>query len=123
MATNPLLLGIASNSSLNFQIPSINIKLDRDNYSLWRSTIISALETFELETFELEAFVLAPAPPAETITVSPTENQRFVSGLVAADYFAAGYFVWAVLIANLARIGLFRLGSFDRRLFRLGSFF
>ncbi|XP_044472110.1 phospholipid:diacylglycerol acyltransferase 1-like isoform X2 [Mangifera indica] len=30
---------------------------------------------------------------------------RPVSGLVAADYFAPGYFVWAVLIANLARIG------------------
>ncbi|XVF25191.1 hypothetical protein REPUB_Repub13aG0192100 [Reevesia pubescens] len=30
---------------------------------------------------------------------------RAVSGLVAADYFAPGYFVWAVLIANLARIG------------------
>ncbi|KAL0380560.1 UNVERIFIED_CONTAM: Phospholipid:diacylglycerol acyltransferase 1 [Sesamum angustifolium] len=30
---------------------------------------------------------------------------RPVSGLVAADYFALGYFVWAVLIANLAQIG------------------
>ncbi|GAA0169092.1 acyltransferase [Lithospermum erythrorhizon] len=30
---------------------------------------------------------------------------RPVSGLVAADYFAPGYFVWAVLITNLARIG------------------
>ncbi|CAN6455399.1 unnamed protein product [Victoria cruziana] len=30
---------------------------------------------------------------------------RPVTGLVAADYFAPGYFVWAVLIANLARIG------------------
>lgn len=30
---------------------------------------------------------------------------RPVSGLVAADYFAPGYFVWAVLIENLARIG------------------
>ncbi|KAF5478437.1 hypothetical protein F2P56_004997 [Juglans regia] len=30
---------------------------------------------------------------------------RSVSGLVAADYFAPGYFVWAVLIANLALIG------------------
>ncbi|XP_043719686.1 phospholipid:diacylglycerol acyltransferase 1-like [Telopea speciosissima] len=30
---------------------------------------------------------------------------RPVTGLVAADYFAAGYFVWAVLIANLARLG------------------
>nr|GMC78091.1 phospholipid:diacylglycerol acyltransferase 1-like [Ipomoea batatas] len=30
---------------------------------------------------------------------------RPVTGLVAADYFAPGYFVWAVLIASLARIG------------------
>ncbi|KAG6665075.1 phospholipid:diacylglycerol acyltransferase 1-like isoform X2 [Carya illinoinensis] len=30
---------------------------------------------------------------------------RPVTGLVAADYFAPGYFVWAVLIANLAHIG------------------
>ncbi|KAI9122991.1 hypothetical protein K1719_005880 [Acacia pycnantha] len=30
---------------------------------------------------------------------------RPVSGLVAADYFAPGYFVWAVLIANLAHLG------------------
>lgn len=30
---------------------------------------------------------------------------RPVNGLVAADYFVPGYFVWAVLIANLARIG------------------
>jgi phospholipid:diacylglycerol acyltransferase len=30
---------------------------------------------------------------------------RPVSGLVAADYFAPGYFVWAVLIENLASIG------------------
>ncbi|GJW94257.1 phospholipid:diacylglycerol acyltransferase [Tanacetum coccineum] len=30
---------------------------------------------------------------------------RRVSGIVAADYFAPGYFVWAVLIANFARVG------------------
>jgi len=30
---------------------------------------------------------------------------RAVPGLVAADYFAPGYFVWAVLIENLAKIG------------------
>ncbi|GMJ07314.1 PHOSPHOLIPID:DIACYLGLYCEROL ACYLTRANSFERASE 1, phospholipid:diacylglycerol acyltransferase [Hibiscus trionum] len=35
----------------------------------------------------------------------PGIRVRPVSGLVAADYFAAGYFVWAVLIANLAQIG------------------
>ncbi|BBN19482.1 phospholipid:diacylglycerol acyltransferase [Marchantia polymorpha subsp. ruderalis] len=35
----------------------------------------------------------------------PGMRVRAVSGLVAADYFAPGYFVWAVLIENLARIG------------------
>ncbi|KAM7254397.1 hypothetical protein ACFE04_003777 [Oxalis oulophora] len=45
---------------------------------------------------------------------------RPVSGLVAADYFAPGYFVWAVLIANLARIGYeeknMYMASYDWRL-------
>ncbi|KAF9594545.1 hypothetical protein IFM89_033515 [Coptis chinensis] len=35
----------------------------------------------------------------------PGIRVRPVTGLVAADYFAPDYFVWAVLIANLARIG------------------
>ncbi|CAL9779099.1 unnamed protein product [Musa acuminata subsp. burmannicoides] len=41
----------------------------------------------------------------ETGLDPPGIRVRSVSGLVAADYFAPGYFVWAVLIANLARIG------------------
>ncbi|XP_054781726.1 phospholipid:diacylglycerol acyltransferase 1-like isoform X2 [Prosopis cineraria] len=41
----------------------------------------------------------------ETGLDPPGIRVRPVSGLVAADYFAPGYFVWAVLIANLARIG------------------
>lgn len=41
----------------------------------------------------------------ETGLDPPGIKVRAVSGLVAADYFAPGYFVWAVLIANLARIG------------------
>lgn len=41
----------------------------------------------------------------ETGLDPPGIRVRPVPGLVAADYFAAGYFVWAVLIANLARIG------------------
>ncbi|KAI3754157.1 hypothetical protein L1987_53935 [Smallanthus sonchifolius] len=41
----------------------------------------------------------------ETGLDPPGIRIRPVSGLVAADYFAAGYFVWAVLIANLASIG------------------
>lgn len=45
---------------------------------------------------------------------------RSVPGLVAADYFAPGYFVWAVLIANLACIGYeeknMHMASYDWRL-------
>lgn len=41
----------------------------------------------------------------ETGLDPPGVRVRPVTGLVAADYFAPGYFVWAVLIANLARIG------------------
>lgn len=41
----------------------------------------------------------------ETGLDPPGVRVRSVSGLVAADYFAPGYFVWAVLIANLARVG------------------
>ncbi|KAG9157435.1 hypothetical protein Leryth_010275 [Lithospermum erythrorhizon] len=41
----------------------------------------------------------------ETGMDPPGIRLRPVSGLVAADYFAPGYFVWAVLISNLAQIG------------------
>ncbi|KAL4586002.1 hypothetical protein LXL04_010632 [Taraxacum kok-saghyz] len=61
---NQLILGLATSSS--FQILSINIKLEHENYSIWRTTINSALETSDLESF-----VLAPAPPAETRAVTP----------------------------------------------------
>jgi len=43
-----------------------------------------------------------------------------VSGLVAGDYFAPGYFVWAVLIQNLAEIGYeeknLHMAAYDWRL-------
>ncbi|KAJ0084711.1 hypothetical protein Patl1_30520 [Pistacia atlantica] len=41
----------------------------------------------------------------ETGLDPPGIRVRPVPGLVAADYFATGYFVWAVLIENLAKIG------------------
>ncbi|XP_050233148.1 phospholipid:diacylglycerol acyltransferase 1-like [Mercurialis annua] len=56
----------------------------------------------------------------ETGLDPPGIRVRAVSGLVAADYFAPGYFVWAVLIANLARIGYeektMYMASYDWRL-------
>ncbi|KAL4573020.1 hypothetical protein LXL04_019813 [Taraxacum kok-saghyz] len=62
-ATNLLNLATTT-SALNFQIPAITIKLDHKNFSLWRTTIVSALEAFDLESF-----VLDPKPPSETIEV------------------------------------------------------
>ncbi|EPS62391.1 hypothetical protein M569_12397, partial [Genlisea aurea] len=56
----------------------------------------------------------------ETGLDPPGVRVRPVSGLVAADYFAPGYFVWAVLIANLAQIGYeektMYMASYDWRL-------
>ena len=50
----------------------------------------------------------------------PGVRVRPVSGLVAADFFAAGYFVWAVLIQNLAKIGYeeknLHMAAYDWRL-------
>lgn len=68
-APHLLTLATTNASTLNFQIPSIAVKLDRENYSLWRTTIIAALETFDLEEF-----VLNPSPPPETIVVPATEG-------------------------------------------------
>ncbi|CAL5443774.1 unnamed protein product [Camellia sinensis] len=56
----------------------------------------------------------------ETGLDPPGIRVRPVAGLVAADYFAPGYFVWAVLIANLAQIGYeektMYMASYDWRL-------
>ncbi|KAJ8426305.1 hypothetical protein Cgig2_007828 [Carnegiea gigantea] len=56
----------------------------------------------------------------ETGLDPPGIRVRPVSGLVAADYFAPGYFVWAVLIENLAKIGYeeknLHMAAYDWRL-------
>lgn len=56
----------------------------------------------------------------ETGLDPPGIRVRAVPGLVAADYFAPGYFVWAVLIENLARMGYegknMHMASYDWRL-------
>lgn len=56
----------------------------------------------------------------ETGLDPPGIRVRPVPGLVAADYFATGYFVWAVLIENLARIGYdeknMHMAAYDWRL-------
>ncbi|KAL4587789.1 hypothetical protein LXL04_000663 [Taraxacum kok-saghyz] len=65
----PHLRNLATSSTLTLQIPPITIKLDRENYSLWRTTIIAALEAFDLDEF-----VLNPNPPTTTIEVPAIEG-------------------------------------------------
>ncbi|KAJ0969203.1 hypothetical protein J5N97_022080 [Dioscorea zingiberensis] len=56
----------------------------------------------------------------ETGMDPPGIRVRPIPGLVAADYFTPGYFVWAVLIENLARIGYedknLHMATYDWRL-------
>ncbi|XP_026424743.1 putative phospholipid:diacylglycerol acyltransferase 2 isoform X2 [Papaver somniferum] len=56
----------------------------------------------------------------ETGLDPPGIRVRAVPGLVAADYFASWYFVWAVLIENLAKIGYegknMHMAAYDWRL-------
>lgn len=80
--SNLLHLVTTTNSfTLNFQIPAINIKLDRNNYSFWRTTVISALETFDLEDY-----VLNPKPPTKIVDVAaiPATPATATSPAVAA---------------------------------------
>lgn len=56
----------------------------------------------------------------ETGLDPPGIRVRAVPGLVSADYFAPGYFVWAVLIENLAKVGYegknLHMAAYDWRL-------
>lgn len=70
MSNNSLLLGLTTNSDpLNFQITLISIKLERENYLLWHSIILSALTTFDLVDF-----ALSPIPPVATISTTKAEG-------------------------------------------------
>ncbi|CAN0837920.1 Retrovirus-related Pol polyprotein from transposon RE1 [Linum grandiflorum] len=70
MAATNLLTMATSSSSLALLIPPITVQLDRDNYSLWRSTVVSSLEAFDLESH-----VLKPTPPAQTRLVATAEGE------------------------------------------------
>ncbi|CAN0843601.1 Retrovirus-related Pol polyprotein from transposon RE1 [Linum grandiflorum] len=74
MNTLNLLTMATSSSSTPLQLPLITIKLDRENFSLWRSTVLSVLQIFDLDPY-----VMAPKPPAETRLVPDAEGGESVS--------------------------------------------
>lgn len=77
-AAGQLLLAASSASPINFQIPSVTIKLDRHNFSLWRNTVLTSLQAFDLEDS-----VLHYNPPSEfkpqaaNVTTPPEPNPEF----------------------------------------------
>ncbi|KAL4563108.1 hypothetical protein LXL04_027141 [Taraxacum kok-saghyz] len=89
--TNQQLLAAANiaSTNLNFQIPSISIKLDCTNYSLWRTTIISALECFDLDSF-----ILNPSPPPETIPAPPADGEEQPAAVIGATIPNPDFVTW-----------------------------
>ncbi|GFP84538.1 hypothetical protein PHJA_000597700 [Phtheirospermum japonicum] len=62
-----ILFTASGGASANLQFPALTVRLDRSNYFLWRGTVRSALEAYELESF----LVPGNAPPT---TLPPTTN-------------------------------------------------
>ncbi|CAN1180953.1 Retrovirus-related Pol polyprotein from transposon RE1 [Linum perenne] len=60
-----LALAATASPAQTINIPPSTIRLDRDNFALWRTMVISTLEAFELDSH-----ILAPTPPAETRLIS-----------------------------------------------------
>lgn len=66
---NLLALTNSLSSQINFQLPPIKITLDNENHCLWSTTVISALETFDLEPH-----LLAPNPPPQTRSIAAEDG-------------------------------------------------
>ncbi|CAN1798451.1 Retrovirus-related Pol polyprotein from transposon RE1 [Linum perenne] len=60
----------SSPSLVNLQVPPVTIKLGRDNFALWRSTILATLEAYNLESF-----ILSPTPPPATRLIATTDGE------------------------------------------------
>lgn len=72
MATRtPHLLNLATTTTsiINLQIPTIAVKLDRENFIIWRTITIVVRETFELDELSLN-----PTPPPTTFLVPTIEG-------------------------------------------------
>ncbi|KAK6803673.1 hypothetical protein RDI58_001457 [Solanum bulbocastanum] len=64
---NMLSLAKQPTASSIIQLPNLLIKLDINNYSLWKENTLDILKAFSLDSF-----VLSSNSPTKTITVTPT---------------------------------------------------
>ncbi|KAI4332160.1 hypothetical protein L6164_017090 [Bauhinia variegata] len=67
----PILLIEELHGASPSSFPTLSIKLDRDNYLLWRTTILSALEAFDMDRY-VNADITAPP---QYIQVASTNNE------------------------------------------------
>ncbi|XP_020272045.1 uncharacterized protein LOC109847214 [Asparagus officinalis] len=78
--TGQLLVTTNSSSRLNFQIQSINVKLDRTDFSLWRNTVLLALQAFELEAHILtDDSSPQYKPQTVDVTTPPGSNSEYIT--------------------------------------------
>nr|KAJ0195346.1 hypothetical protein LSAT_V11C700354490 [Lactuca sativa] len=71
----------STSGAIALQLPPLTIKLDRDNYCLWRSTVLSALETFDLESL-----ILKSDSPAATYVSSDSDDDAATAPKPNPDY-------------------------------------
>ncbi|CAH9115484.1 unnamed protein product [Cuscuta epithymum] len=73
-------LNMASGStSISINLPKLNILLDRSNYMLWRHTVRSALEAFELDDFLSSKAMPNPlVKPTDSTSSTPVANPVYL---------------------------------------------
>ncbi|RYR44865.1 hypothetical protein Ahy_A08g041148 [Arachis hypogaea] len=77
MSLNNLLLS-ASNNSTTMNFPTLPIKLNHENYYLWRKTVLPALEAFDLDSLihqdTIPPTYITPEPMTEKSSPTPVPN-------------------------------------------------
>ncbi|KAI3497290.1 hypothetical protein L1887_39793 [Cichorium endivia] len=91
------ILAMAANSTFSDspQFPNIALRLDRTNYSLWRGTIYSALEAYDL-VFCLDPTTIPPTtiidqPATATTPATRKQTQIMLHGFARITWFFCGY--------------------------------
>ncbi|KAJ9552513.1 hypothetical protein OSB04_016558 [Centaurea solstitialis] len=72
-----ILFTAAGGASATLQFPALAVRLDRSNYSLWRGTIRSALEAYELDSFLASGTAPSSTLPPKEGSTDSVPNPAF----------------------------------------------
>lgn len=86
----------ASNPSLSALCAAITVRLDRENYLLWKAHVVPTLHSFELIGY-IDGTCTAPSKmiPAATADAEPVPNPAY------AEWFRRDQLVLSALLASL----------------------